>query len=140
MKHPYLMGALPAVAWLLVGGAAADEAKPAAKAPAFSVEIVKAVECVRKSRVGDRLHVSYRGTLQRDGSEFDSSYGRQPIAFELGRGMVIKGWDAGLLAMCVGEKRKLTIPPDMGYGDADMGKIPPNSVLRMAFLDSFELG
>jgi FK506-binding protein 2 len=127
MKHPYLTVALSAVAWLL--GAAADEAKPA-KAAAFNVEIVKAVECARKSRVGDRLHVSYRGTLQRDGSEFDSSYGRQPIAFELGRGMVIKGWDAGLLAMCVGEKRKLTIPPDMGYGAADMGKIPPNSVLR----------
>jgi FK506-binding protein 2 len=129
MKHPSSLGALPAVLWLLATVCAADGAKPA-KATAFNVEIVKAVECVRKSRAGDRLHVSYRGTLQKDGSEFDSSYGRQPIAFELGRGMVIKGWDAGLLAMCVGEKRKLTIPPDMGYGDVDMGKIPPNSVLR----------
>jgi FK506-binding protein 2 len=127
MRHPYLLGA---VAWFLAGGCIADEAKPADKAAAFNVEVVKPVECARKSRVGDRLHVSYRGTLQKDGSEFDSSYGRQPIAFELGKGRVIKGWDAGLLAMCVGEKRKLTIPPDMGYGDVDMGKIPPNSVLR----------
>jgi FK506-binding protein 2 len=129
MKHPSSLGVLPAVVCLLATICSADDVKPA-KAAAFNVEIVKAVECVRKSRAGDRLHVSYRGTLQKDGSEFDSSYGRQPIAFELGRGMVIKGWDAGLLAMCVGEKRKLTIPPDMGYGDVDMGKIPPNSVLR----------
>src|ERR1700748_1872834 len=112
MKSPTSLAALAGVLWL-ASVCAADEAK-AAKAVAFNVEIVKAVDCVRKSRVGDRLHVSYRGTLQTDGSEFDSSYGRQPIAFELGRGRVIKGWDAGLLAMCVGEKRKLTIPPDMG--------------------------
>jgi FK506-binding protein 2 len=127
MKYLYSLGALPAVILLLASVSSADNSKSSA----FKVEITKPVSCDRKSRNGDRLHVQYRGTLQKDGSEFDSSYGHAPIAFELGKGMVIKGWDMGLLAMCVGEKRRLTIPPEMGYGSMDMGKIPPNSILSM---------
>merc|ERR1712029_1056560 len=57
----------------------------------------------------------YRGTLHQDGSEFDSSYERgEPLSFTLGSGQVIKGWDQGLLGMCIGEKRKLVIPPSWG--------------------------
>lgn len=66
-----------------------------------------------------------------DGTEFDSSIPRgQPLSFTLGMGQVIKGWDQGLLNMCEGEKRKLVIPPELGYGERGAGdKIPPNSVL-----------
>jgi len=59
----------------------------------------------------------YTGRLFSDGSVFDSSLDRnQPFDFTLGAGQVIQGWDKGLVDMCVGEKRKLTIPPHMGYG------------------------
>jgi FK506-binding protein 2 len=74
--------------------------------------------CDRKSQVGDKLSMHYTGTLYKDGSKFDSSLDRNsPFEFTLGRGQVIKGWDNGLLNMCVGEKRKLVIPSGLGYGD-----------------------
>ncbi len=74
--------------------------------------------------------VNYTGWLT-DGTKFDSSLnpGRSPFRFTVGGGQVIKGWDEGLLGMKVGGKRKLTIPPSMGYGNQDMGVIPPNSTL-----------
>merc|ERR1712183_325240 len=86
--------------------------------------------CEFKSHKGDRLKVHYRGTLT-DGTVFDSSFERDsPIEFEVGTGQVIKGWDQGLLGMCVGEKRKLKIPPELGYGASGAPpKIPGNSVL-----------
>ena len=74
--------------------------------------------------------VNYTGWLT-DDTKFDSSLnpGRSPFRFTVGGGQVIKGWDEGLLGMKVGGKRKLTIPPSMGYGNRDMGVIPPNSTL-----------
>ena len=74
--------------------------------------------------------VNYTGWLT-DGTKFDSSLnpGRTPFRFTVGGGQVIKGWDEGLIGMKVGGKRKLTIPPSMGYGSQDMGDIPPNSTL-----------
>ncbi|KAF2088505.1 hypothetical protein K490DRAFT_18081, partial [Saccharata proteae CBS 121410] len=96
----------------------------------LSIEVTKPATCHRPTRAGDSIAVHYRGTLLSDGSVFDTSYKRgQPFDFVLGRGMVIKGWDQGLLDMCVGEARKLTIPPSLGYGDRDMGVIPPGSTL-----------
>uniref|UniRef100_A0A0F7H0T7 peptidylprolyl isomerase n=1 Tax=Erodium chrysanthum TaxID=337364 RepID=A0A0F7H0T7_9ROSI len=72
--------------------------------------------CDIQAHKGDKIKVHYRGKLT-DGTVFDSSFERgDPIEFELGSGHVIKGWDQGLLAMCVGEKRKLKIPAKLGYG------------------------
>ncbi|XP_053960354.1 peptidyl-prolyl cis-trans isomerase FKBP2 [Anastrepha ludens] len=107
-------------------GSAKEDAKPTVK-----IGIKKRVEnCEVKARKGDTIHVHYRGTLL-DGSEFDSSYERQKaFTLKLGLGQVIKGWEQGLLGMCEGEKRRLVIPPELGYGKAGAGdKIPPDSTL-----------
>ena len=74
--------------------------------------------------------VNYTGLLE-DGTKFDSSLnpGRTPFRFTVGAGQVIKGWDDGLMGMKVGGKRKLTIPPELGYGSRDNGPIPANSTL-----------
>ena len=84
----------------------------------------------RAVRPGDKVKVHYVGTLT-DGTEFDQSRKRgQPFSFEVGKGAVIKGWDQGLLGMKAGGKRKLTIPPDLAYGDRGVpGTIPPKSTL-----------
>ena len=79
----------------------------------------------------NKVVVNYTGTLE-DGSIFDSSLnpGREPFTFTLGVGSVIKGWDLGVKDMKVGGKRKLTIPPDLGYGDKGAGDvIPPGATL-----------
>jgi len=78
---------------------------------------------------GDTITVNYVGRLQ-NGKVFDSSYTRhQPFTTVIGTGQVIKGWDEGLIGMKVGGKRRLTIPPDLGYGEQAAGTIPPNSTL-----------
>ena len=85
----------------------------------------------REVKAGDYIAVNYAGTLE-DGTKFDSSYDRnQPFEFTVGVGDVIKGWDQGILGMKIGEKRKLTIPSEMGYGatGSSSGKIPPNATL-----------
>jgi len=80
--------------------------------------------------VGKNVSVHYTGTLT-DGTKFDSSVDRgTPFTFSLGAGEVIPGWDQGIVGMKVGGKRKLTIPPSLGYGEAGYGDaIPPNSTL-----------
>ena len=79
---------------------------------------------------GRRISVHYTGRLA-DGSKFDSSLDRgQPFEFKLGAGQVIRGWDEGFADMKEGGKRKLTIPPEMGYGARGAGGvIPPNATL-----------
>lgn len=78
---------------------------------------------------GTSVKAHYTGKLL-DGTKFDSSYDRgEPISFNVGQGMVIKGWDEAFLSMKKGEKRVLIIPPDLAYGPAGRGPIPPNATL-----------
>jgi FKBP-type peptidyl-prolyl cis-trans isomerase len=80
---------------------------------------------------GERVSVHYTGWLA-DGKKFDSSRDRgEPFAFTLGRGEVIRGWDEGVAIMQMGGKRRLLIPPELGYGQQGTpgGPIPPNAVL-----------
>ncbi|HVY35729.1 MAG TPA: FKBP-type peptidyl-prolyl cis-trans isomerase [Candidatus Paceibacterota bacterium] len=78
---------------------------------------------------GQQAEVDYTGMLV-DGTVFDASAKHgSTFTFTLGAGDVIKGWDEGVLGMKVGETRKLTIPPELGYGSRDLGAIPPNSTL-----------
>jgi FKBP-type peptidyl-prolyl cis-trans isomerase FkpA len=82
------------------------------------------------AKIGDRVTVNYVGTLQ-NGTKFDSSIDRgQPFPFTLGQNSVIKGWELGVVGMNVGEKRRLTIPPELAYGSQGSGAtIPPNATL-----------
>ena len=82
-----------------------------------------------EATTGSIVRVHYTGTLE-DGTEFDSSRGREPFSFTLGGGQVIQGWEEGIVGMREGGTRNLTICPDMAYGEQGYpGAIPPNATL-----------
>ncbi|CZS92145.1 related to FK506-binding protein 2 precursor [Rhynchosporium agropyri] len=112
------------LALVAVGSAVAHEE--------LKIEIIRAGECSSKTKHGDFISVNYNGTLT-DGTLFDSTYSKAgtttPFAFEIGGGKVIRGFELGHLDMCIGDRRKLTIPPSYGYGNRVVGPIPANSTL-----------
>jgi peptidylprolyl isomerase len=102
--------------------------------PPTSVKVLKIEDLIAgigaEAKIGKTLTVHYTGWLE-DGTKFDSSLDSgQPIEFELGKGQVIAGWEQGLVGMKVGGKRRLTIPPNLGYGSKGAFKtVPPNAAL-----------
>ena len=99
------------------------------RATGLEIEVTKQADGVIAAS-GMAVAVHYQGRLE-DGTVFDDSHKRgEPITFILGQGQVIKGWEQGIEGMAVGEKRTLTIPPELGYGAAGAGDmIPPNATL-----------
>lgn len=86
----------------------------------------------KEAKLGSRITVHYKGTFQKNGKQFDSSVGGEPISFELNEGQLIKGWTEGIPGMKVGGKRKLKIPYQLAYGESGTpdGAIPPKSDLN----------
>ncbi len=107
----------------------APTTKPTPEATALKIEDIK-VGTGAEAKSGDTVTVNYTGYLT-DGTKFDSSLDSgQPFKFTIGAGRVIPGWEQGFAGMKVGGKRKLTIPPELGYGSQGAGGvIPPNATL-----------
>jgi FKBP-type peptidyl-prolyl cis-trans isomerase len=105
------------------------QATPAPAATALKIEDIK-VGTGAEAKTGDTVTVNYTGYLT-DGTKFDSSLDSgQPFKFKIGEGKVIAGWEQGFAGMKVGGMRKLTIPPELGYGAQGAGGvIPPNATL-----------
>jgi peptidylprolyl isomerase len=100
--------------------------------PPADLEVVDLTEGDgREAAAGDTAVVHYVGVAYSSGEEFDASWNRgQSFAFALGGGQVIAGWDQGVVGMKVGGRRRLVIPPHLGYGDRGAGSvIPPGETL-----------
>jgi FKBP-type peptidyl-prolyl cis-trans isomerase len=99
----------------IIGGSASNTSSSNTDIKGMKIEVLKQGSG-KEAANGDSVTVNYTGTLS-DGKKFDSSVDRNaPFTFQLGKGYVIQGWDLGVAGMKVGEKRKLTIPPELGYG------------------------
>ncbi len=102
--------------------------------PAMKVEELPRADLDYKAQTGDTVTVLYTGTLV-DGTVFDSSFSNpempRAIVVTIGQGRVIQGWEQGLVGMRLGDSRRLTIPPELGYGDKGSPPvIPPNATLN----------
>jgi FKBP-type peptidyl-prolyl cis-trans isomerase len=114
---------------LIEGGCGGGSQSKEVTTPSGLKYVDEVVGTGERARLGRTISVHYTGTFV-DGTKFESSLDRgQPYEFRLGTGNVIRGWDEGILGMQVGGKRKLIIPPDLGYGSQSNGKIPGNSTL-----------
>jgi peptidylprolyl isomerase len=93
-----------------------------------------------EAKAGDTLTMQYVGISWSTGQQFDASWDAgQPFPFQLGAGMVIPGWDQGMVGMKKGGRRLLVIPPDMAYGPSGSGPIGPNETLVFV-VDPVEIG
>lgn len=125
---------LVASQWTREGGTTASQPGASAGGEVTTPTGLKYVDLVvgtgASPKPGQQVTVQYVGTLT-NGQKFDSSYDRnEPFTFQIGVGRVIKGWDEGVMSMKIGGKRRLIIPPDLGYGARGAGKvIPPNATL-----------
>lgn len=91
--------------------------------------------------VGVRVNVHYVGVSWSSGEEFDSSWSRsEPFAFPLGAGHVIPGWDQGVTGMLVGGRRRLTIPPHLGYGSQGAGGVIAPDETLVFVVDLYDVG
>lgn len=122
------------VAYIIIGKNKQNVMKDTKNNPAPTQPVGLKIEEIEKGtgpavKKGDTVVIHYKGTLE-NGTKFDSSYDRnQPFETQIGVGQVIEGWDLGVVGMQVGGKRKLVIPPDLGYGANAVGPIPANSTL-----------
>jgi FKBP-type peptidyl-prolyl cis-trans isomerase len=126
-----LAGMLALLAWSGPTGAQDPPAVPRLVITDSGLEYLDlAVGTGREAGPGDTATVHYTGWLE-NGTKFDSSHDHgKPFSFRVGAGQVIKGWDEGVTGMKVGGKRKLTVPPHLGYGGRGAGGvIPPNAKL-----------
>ncbi|XP_072301424.1 peptidyl-prolyl cis-trans isomerase FKBP7 [Eucyclogobius newberryi] len=120
-----LLGPCALLALLTLRTLCADEAE-------VKIEVVfKPLECAQKSKKGDLMNVHYDGFLL-DGTQFycsRSDKAGHPLWMVVGVGQVIRGLDAGMLDMCVGEKRKITVPPELAFGTKGKAPVPPNATV-----------
>jgi peptidylprolyl isomerase len=132
---PTETAAAPGIEALVQGTSKKTDAKPEVPAPAGDPpeelvirDIVKGKGV--KAKAGDTLTMQYVGLSWSNGQQFDASWDAgQPFPFQLGAGMVIQGWDQGMVGMRKGGRRLLVIPPDLGYGPQGSGPIGPNETL-----------
>ena len=142
MKKPILIAIVAVVILIIIGGGFYlfsgsknnQNNEQSSESTSYDVKGMK-IEVLTEgtgdeSKKGDKVTVDYVGTLE-NGTKFDSSIDRGiPFSFTLGENRVIQGWELGVLGMKVGEKRRLTIPSDLGYGEFGAGDIiPANATL-----------
>mmetsp|Transcript_25625 Transcript_25625/g.64593 ORF Transcript_25625/g.64593 Transcript_25625/m.64593 type:complete len:139 (+) Transcript_25625:287-703(+) len=120
-----------AAAHSIQGGCMANRSLPLATQMGVEVQTITPGDQKNYPKQGQKLSMHYTGTLASNGQEFDSSHKRnKPFQFTIGLGQVIRGWDEGVIKMSVGEKAKLIITSDFGYGAQGAGGvIPPNADL-----------
>ncbi len=107
----YLVPLLLAAALLAAGCGGSEEEPQMTQTPQETPDTQEG----QQAQVGDTVSVHYTGTLE-DGSQFDSSVGKQPLQFTIGTGMVISGFDQAVRGLAVGETRRVVIPPEDAYG------------------------
>ena len=141
MKSPLIAASTFAVLALVACDRGVPEPPPPPPRPVVSAapEVPEPADLIKEdlnvgtgaeAKDGDKVKVNYTGRLLKTNFMFDTSVGKKPFEFELGKGAVIKGWDLGVVGMKVGGKRKLTIPSKLGYGDSGSPpKIPGKATL-----------